>query len=97
MNEARTYLNNCINPDRAEKLDLEEIQWILSEARKVGCHAAMTYLANEAGYGAPVPVTPEDEQDELMRQFIASQKAMSRIMQRLDAVAPRMRSIEGKG
>lgn len=88
QNEARTYLNNCLNPDRAEKLDIEEIQWILTEARKIGAHAGMTYLARECGYANPVPITPEDEQTELMRQFIAAQKAMASLMRRFEAAPP---------
>lgn len=88
--EAGRWISDCINPDRAAKLDLEEIQHILREARKIGCHTAMVYLAQDTGYQA-TPIAPEDEQDELMRQFIEAQKAMGSIVRRMDSLQPRLR------
>lgn len=88
--DSRSWVSNCLNPDRAEKFDLEDVRWILREARKIGCHAGMSYLAQDAGYSA-MPIAPEDEQDELMRQFIEAQKAMAAIVRRMDTMQVRVR------
>lgn len=88
--DAGRWVSDCLNADRAAKFDLEEIMWILREARKIGCHTAMAYLCQDAGYQA-TPISPEDEQDELMRQFIEAQKAMAAIVRRIDTLQPRLR------
>lgn len=92
--DARVLLLHCLSPDRPEKLDLEEIEWILAEARKAGAHAGLAYLCRSTGYADPQPITPEDEQSELMRQFVAAQKAMSAIVRRLDGLQPKVRAVE---
>lgn len=79
--EARMWLSNCLNPERPEKLDPEQVMWILREARKVNCHAAFAYLARECGYADPQPIEPEDEKAALQREFIKQ----SRVMQQLFA------------
>jgi hypothetical protein len=84
MDEARTWLLNCLNPDRPEKFDPEQILWILREARKVGCHAAFAYMARECGYADPVPIEPEDERAALQREFIETGKALKSLLARMD-------------
>jgi hypothetical protein len=71
---AGKWLCNCLNdnPDVRMKLEGEQIMWILREARKVGCHAAINYICGDAGYANPLPVEPEDEKAQLMREFIAA-------------------------
>lgn len=91
--DAGSLLSHCLSPDRPEKLDLEEIEWILAESRKVGAHAGITYLCRNCGYADPTPVSVEDEQDELMRQFITAQKSMAAIVRRLDAISPIVKAV----
>jgi hypothetical protein len=85
--EAGRWLLDCLNPERRERLDPEQVMWILREARKVGCHVAMNYIAQDAGYSAPQPVEPEDEKAELQRKFIESTHALARMAQRIEQLS----------
>lgn len=73
---AGKWLCNCLNdnPDVRMKLEGEQIMWILREARKVGCHAAINYICGDTGYANPPPIEPEDEKAQLMREYIEAQK-----------------------
>jgi len=84
QDEARTWLSNCLNPDRPEKLDPEQVLWLLREARKVNCHAAMAYIARESGYADPQPIEPEDERATLQREYIAAVKTLAAITTRIE-------------
>ena len=84
VDDARRWLLDCLNPDRAEKLAPDQVLWILKEARKVGCHAAMAYISRECGYADPQPIEPEDERAELQREYIAAVKTLAAITTRIE-------------
>lgn len=84
VDEAGRWVNDCLNPDRREKFDPEQVIWLLREGRKVGCHAAMHYLCSDTGYAAAQPVEPEDEIAALQRQFIESSKGVAAIAARIE-------------
>lgn len=84
QDEARTWLSNCLNPDRPEKLDPEQVLWLLREARKVNCHAAMAYIDRECGYADPQPIEPEDEKAALQREFVRASEDMKRLFARME-------------
>lgn len=86
---ARTWVNNCLDPDRAEKFDIDQWLWLMREGRDVGCHALATQICRDAGYRDPIPVTPEEEQDQLMRDFIEAQRSLGRISQRMSDLQER--------
>ena len=50
--QAAGWLRDCLNRGRREKLDPEQVALILREARKVGFHGAMDFLAYDTGYKA---------------------------------------------
>jgi len=84
IDDARRWLLDTLNPDRAEKLAPDQVLWILKESRKVGCHAAMAYITRECGYADPQPIEPEDERATLQREYIAAVKTLSAIQTRLE-------------
>ena len=84
IDDARRWLLDTLNPDRAEKLAPDQVLWILKESRKVGCHAAMAYIARECGYADPQPIEPEDERATLQREYIAAVKTLSAITTRIE-------------
>jgi hypothetical protein len=86
---AHRTLLDALNENRAEKLSPEQVLFLLRIGREVGCHAAVNYMARESGYSDPQPVEPEDEKASLMREFIAAQKSMAMIAERLGAVGLR--------
>jgi hypothetical protein len=66
---ARSLADN-LNPDRGEKLDLEQVIQLLRLGKDKGCHSAMDYICHAAGYSKPAPIEPDDEKAELQRQLI---------------------------
>ena len=80
---AARWISDCLNPDRAERFDPDQVLWLLRQGRAHGCHAAMNYLAREAGYADPTPVEPEDERARLQREFIEATKIIAGIGERL--------------
>lgn len=43
-------LNQCLDPERDEKLDPSEIMTIAKQARAHGCHSLMAFMAQELDY-----------------------------------------------
>lgn len=81
---AAKRLNHCLDPDRPEKLELSQVVLIAKRARLVGCHTVMGYLAAELDYEYK-PVDPETEVQRLQREFIESQRALSRLAEQINA------------
>lgn len=81
--EAGRWVLDCLNADRREHFTPDDVLWLLRAGRRVGCHAAMSYLAAESGYAAPQPVEPADEAAELQRAFIDSVRAQQKMLDRL--------------
>jgi len=86
---AGRWLLDCINPERNEKLSLGQLMLVLRMGHDIGCHAAMDYIARDSGYAEPAPITPEDEQDELTREFVAGVKTLSGLADRIERIANR--------
>ena len=84
---AGAWLSDCLNPERAAKLDLEEIQQLLRMARDRGVHLGLHFLCDELGYGRPPPVEPADQQAEIARQ-------MEACIDRAEALAKRLQRIQ---
>jgi hypothetical protein len=66
---AARFLADNLNPDRGEKLDLEQLVQLLRLGKEKGCHAAMDYICHAAGYSRPEPVTAQDEAAEMIRNW----------------------------
>lgn len=50
LDTSEDWLRHCLKGDRRERLTPEQALWILREARLIGFHGAMQYLAFSAGY-----------------------------------------------
>lgn len=83
IDAAGRWLNDALNPNREEKLDPDQLLWILREGRAAGCHAAANYIMREAGYSDPTPVEPEDERARAQRDFETAVKALGTVTDRL--------------
>lgn len=67
--DAQRLLSHCLNRERDEKLDPDQIAFLRREGRRIGCHALADWESRDAGYKYEA-VEPEDEQAKLMREFI---------------------------
>lgn len=74
-NAGRSLLD-CLNPARAEKLDLSQIMLILTRAKEVGCHAPMAWIASEVGYEAR-PITKAEEVDRVTMVIEQASKTLN--------------------
>jgi hypothetical protein len=82
--QAGRWIADCLNPDRRDQLHPNQLLLVLTESRKVGCHAAMRYLAFAAGYQEPAPMEPQDERAALQRQFVESVRQQNEILKRFE-------------
>jgi hypothetical protein len=83
---AGTWLSDCLNHDKRDKLDLEQVMWLLREARQHGCHQAIHWICQECGYTAPQAIEPDDEKAQLMREFIEATKSAQKIVDRIERI-----------
>lgn len=83
QDEGARWLLDCLNPDRREKFDPEDVLWLLKEGRRVACHSIMAFMAREGGYEA-TPIDPADEAADLQRQFIEAARAQQKMLDRLE-------------
>lgn len=88
IDEAGRLLRNCLSENRPEKLSLGQLVWLLKRGHEHGIHTAMAWLADEVGYTRPEAITPDDQRDELKRQFIDA-------VGRLEQIQKRLRSKDG--
>ncbi len=82
IDAAKTWLSDCLNPDRQARLNPDQLLLLARLGREKGCHILATHFLREAGYADPVPVEPEDIKAALMLKLIESQKQMQIIMDR---------------
>lgn len=87
---AARWVSDCLNPDRREKFDPDQVLWLLREGRRVGDHSAMHFLAREAGYSTPHPVEPKEAMAELQREFVKAQEKAADMLQRMEQLAAQL-------
>lgn len=83
---AGAWLSDCLNGERAAKLDLEELVHLLRLARDKGLHLGLHFLCDELGYGHPAPVDPQDQEAELARQLDATADRLHALLARMDRI-----------
>lgn len=91
VDKAAELLSNCLNRDRAEKLDLEQTLLIKRAAKEVGSYATLFFECDDAGFTRPHPIEPEDEAAKLQREFIEAAKGMERLAGRIERLQPALR------
>lgn len=82
--DAGKLLANCLDKTRDQKLDVEQVLWIMREAKRVGCHVLAAYVCDHAEYQRPTPIDPDDAAAELQRQYIASVRFQKQLADRLE-------------
>lgn len=80
---AQKWLSNALDDGRPEKPEVQDVIWILREAKRVGFHDAMTYFAHECEYSA-TPIEPETELARLEREFISAVRTLNKITPKIE-------------
>ena len=83
--EGARYLNHCLDPERAEKLSLGELLWLLREGRQKNIHTAAAFIAQHCGYKWEV-VNPEDEAAKLQRDLLEMGNKMQVMFKQLGRI-----------
>lgn len=83
--QAQAHLNDCLNPDRPQRLTPSQLILIAREARARDHHALMHFICRETGYEDARPVTPADQRAELQREFIAATRHLQAMAARIAA------------
>ncbi len=65
VDQAHGQLLACLNSERRERITPEQMLLLLKKGREADCHAAMQFLAREAGYEIK-PIRPVDQVAELI-------------------------------
>lgn len=76
------WLRSCLNPGKRERLTPEQLMWVLREARAIGFHSAMDYVAGFAGYKA-TPVDAKAQAQELQSVIAAGVEQLNKQMAQL--------------
>lgn len=87
---AGRWLSDCLNRDRAERLDFDQMFKLLREGRRAGCHVGMHQISRECGYSTPQPVEPKDEMAALQRKFVSSTAEMNQMVARMEKLQRQM-------
>lgn len=88
LDDARRYLASCLDPDRQEKLSLDEVVLIMRMARERG-YNTMQWLSAELGYTAPAPTKRADEADDLRRRLLEMGRTLQDSLDRLASLERR--------
>lgn len=78
-------LAQCLDPERAEKLSLSEIVFLIRRGRAAGCHVAMAFFCEQGDYAPPEIIDPETEIQKLQREFNARVAELSLIAERIES------------
>ena len=84
VDDARRLLLDCLNPDRPEKLDPEQVVMLFRMAREAEWHVAKHWLDHETGYEPAVPLNPADEQAKLVATIENAGVTLQRALAALD-------------
>jgi hypothetical protein len=84
VDDARRQLLDCINPERSEKLDPEQMILLLRLARECEYHVAKHYLDAETGYLPSIPADPGEEQARLVQVIENAGRELNRAVTALE-------------
>lgn len=78
------WVKDCLNRNRREKFDPEQILWLLKKGREVGCHEPINWICTQAGYTVPEPKEPETELARLLREYIEIENKRAEMQPRIE-------------
>lgn len=85
--DAGRRLANCLDRERKEKLDPEQMIYILREAKRGGCHIGMQFIAQTCEYDTPRPIEPDDKKAQLQQRFIQAVAEQKQILKMLESLS----------
>lgn len=89
VDDARVQLLHCLNPDRSDKLDPEQVVLLFRLAREADFHVAKHWLDGETGYQASLPADPGDEQAKQVAAIENAAQQLQRAFAMLEKIRDR--------
>ena len=86
---AQKQLLSCLNPERNEKLSLDEVVHIMRLGRDAGQHQAIDWLCSSLGYTKPEAIHHADQRASLQREFINATEQLARLAARIEVLGVR--------
>jgi hypothetical protein len=83
---ASQWLRDCLNPDRAERLNPDQVFMLLRLARGIDYHAAKHWMDAELGYEQGRPLSPTDEASTLASRGADLVRELRTITERLERI-----------
>lgn len=83
--QAGRYLSQCVDPDRNEKLALDEFLQLMRWGREAGFHYLAKHIADECFYEFRV-VEPEERRDDLRTKILHMSKEMQKMFKELERI-----------
>lgn len=84
VDDARKHLLDCLNPDRHEKLDPEQIVLLFRLAREANFHVAKHWFDAETGYQPSKPVDPKEEESRVVDVIESAARTMQTALSTLE-------------
>lgn len=94
LESAQRQLLDCLNPERPNRLNPDQVVFILRKAREINCHVAAEWLMAHLGYAKPVPVEPREELAGLQREFIAATKDLQGMVNKIQSLQQAIQNFE---
>lgn len=85
VDNASRLLHDCINPGRAEKLELSQVMMVLAMSKEAGCHAPFAWMAAQIGYDVK-PITKAEEVDRLTTVIEQSSKTLAAALSQMERI-----------
>lgn len=89
VDDARKLLLDCLNAERHEKLDPDQVVHLLRMAREAGFHVAKHWFDSETGYLPSTPADPTEEQARLVTVIESAGAQIQRAIEALDKLRER--------
>lgn len=86
VDHATRWLLDCMNPDRREKLDGDQLVLVMRWARELNSFATAQYVMQQAGFERPRPLNLQQEKASLQERFLDGVKALERISRRIESL-----------
>lgn len=83
VDAASRYLLDCLNPSRAEKLEITQIMRLFTLAKETGHHGPYTWFSEQIGYDAR-PITKAEEVDRLTTVIEQSSKTLTAALEAME-------------
>jgi hypothetical protein len=84
---AAQWLRDCLNPDKPERLNPDQVFLLLRLARQADYHAAKHWMDAELGYEQGRPLSPQDEAAGLARHCADLARELRTSIDRLERLS----------